>query len=249
MKLGRLNFDSPLPRHRQVESLLRKLLTQPRHRNGQPLPGEIDIAESLGVSRQTVRQAMKSLESDGLILRKRNAGTVAAPQPIVTRLTDWPSFSAEMSRQGVQMSLLSLVVKVAVAPAPAHSFFKLPARSRALCVTRLRGDASGPVVEFQSWLHPRLKLAPTDDFTGPLYDLITRRSGALPTHSHERLGAAACDARLARALAVKTGTPLLTRTREVSDARRLPVEWCQCYYRADRFQYSVQLHRDSQEHT
>ena len=48
---------------------------QENYQNGGQVPGEHELSELLGVNRNTVRQALKVLEQDGLILRKRGSGT------------------------------------------------------------------------------------------------------------------------------------------------------------------------------
>jgi GntR family histidine utilization transcriptional repressor len=49
---------------------------------GAQLPGEVDLAESLGVARATVNRAMRELAEEGLIERRKRAGSrvVAAPR-------------------------------------------------------------------------------------------------------------------------------------------------------------------------
>lgn len=67
----KIDHNSPLPLHSQVESLLRKLIELPDYKNGGFLPKEIDLAKRLGISRNTLRQATNKLEYEGLLIRKR----------------------------------------------------------------------------------------------------------------------------------------------------------------------------------
>ena len=47
-------------------------------RDGEKLPGERDLAEQLDVSRQTLREALKTLETSGLVVSKQGGGTYIA---------------------------------------------------------------------------------------------------------------------------------------------------------------------------
>ena len=60
----------------KAAQMLRKLI-QRDYVNGGQIPGEIGLAEMLGVNRNTVRQALKTLELEGLVIRRRGAGTYA----------------------------------------------------------------------------------------------------------------------------------------------------------------------------
>ena len=68
-----------------------------------------------------------------------------------------------------------------------------------------------------------------------------RCCGIIADQSNEELTAVAADRRLTRVLAVKTGSPLLRRTRTVFDTRRQPMEYSIVHYRGDRFELSLTL--------
>src|SRR5438876_12358687 len=66
----------------QVEQLLRQAIAEGRWAGGR-LPTEIELAEQLGVSRETVRLAAEALQRDGLVVKIRRKGTfthAASPQ-------------------------------------------------------------------------------------------------------------------------------------------------------------------------
>ena len=64
----------------QVEQLLRQAITEGRWAGGR-LPTEIDLAEQLGVSRETVRLAAEALQRDGLVVKIRRKGTFTHQGP------------------------------------------------------------------------------------------------------------------------------------------------------------------------
>ena len=65
----------------QVNEALATLLN--RHRPGEQLPPEPQLAQRLGVSRATLREAMRSFEERGQIVRRHGVGTFVAPPPPV----------------------------------------------------------------------------------------------------------------------------------------------------------------------
>ncbi|HEV7216235.1 MAG TPA: GntR family transcriptional regulator [Chloroflexota bacterium] len=85
------------PLHRQVADALRRHILAPDYCAGAMLPSEVELALTLGVSRQTVRQGLAQLANEGLLQRVVGRGTfVAGPRKsrtgvvacIVTRLSD-----------------------------------------------------------------------------------------------------------------------------------------------------------------
>src|SRR5689334_23345392 len=65
--------DGPL--HSQLETGLRNVIRSGQLAPGTVLPGELDLAAELGVSRHTVRHALGVLSAEGLLLRERGRGT------------------------------------------------------------------------------------------------------------------------------------------------------------------------------
>jgi DNA-binding GntR family transcriptional regulator len=60
----------PLSLVAQVEQLLREAISQGRF-SGDRLPTEVELADQLGVSRETVRRATETLQREGLVVKFR----------------------------------------------------------------------------------------------------------------------------------------------------------------------------------
>jgi GntR family transcriptional regulator len=86
-----------LPLHKQAELYLRNLIEQDEYKEGKMLPNEIELSEQLKMSRNTLRQAINTLVSEGLLIRKRGIGTQVAEKNIASEATNWLSFSQEMA--------------------------------------------------------------------------------------------------------------------------------------------------------
>lgn len=63
------------PKHERLKRYLMAQLAEGRFKPGQALPTEVQLAESLSISRTTVRQAFAELERHGVIRRIRGKGT------------------------------------------------------------------------------------------------------------------------------------------------------------------------------
>ncbi|MBU4053887.1 MAG: GntR family transcriptional regulator [Proteobacteria bacterium] len=69
------------PLYHQLEKILRKQILSGQLAPGKLFPTDHQLCEEFGVSRITVRQALKSLEDDGLIKREQGRGTFVSEQP------------------------------------------------------------------------------------------------------------------------------------------------------------------------
>jgi DNA-binding FadR family transcriptional regulator len=67
--------------YRQVADQIRKQIEHGKLAVGERLPGERELAEELGVSRPTIREALIALEVEGLIHIRMGSGIYVARQP------------------------------------------------------------------------------------------------------------------------------------------------------------------------
>lgn len=238
-----IDHKSKLPLHFQVEELLRKLIEQPEYRKGEFLPPEVEMAKTLGVSRNTIRQATNKLEYEGLIVRKKGYGTKVAENTLTTQLNSWHSFTQEMNDKGISFKNYVIKAEWVEAEQKVATFFNVPVKSEVLRVTRLRGDDAGPFVYFESYLHPRIGVVESENFGEPLYELLEKKYKTPVSVSHEKIKARIASKITADRLRIKKGEPVLIRERFVSDPGNRPVEYNIGFYIAEKFTYSIEIRR------
>lgn len=75
-----IEYDSPTPLWRQLADLFRDDIASGKLPAGSRLPAESYLQQEHGLARGTVRKAMETLESEGLIIRVQGRGTFVKPQ-------------------------------------------------------------------------------------------------------------------------------------------------------------------------
>jgi GntR family transcriptional regulator len=238
-----IDHASPLPLHVQVEELLRKLIEMPHYVKGEFLPREEYLAKQLGISRNTIRQATNKLEYEGLIVRKKGLGTKVAAKTVTTQLDSWHSFTQEMNEKGIAFTNFQIEARWEEINEKVARFFNLPEKSLVVKLSRLRGDADGPFVYFESYFHPRMGLTPDEDFTQPLYELLENKFNTPVKLSKEQIRARKSTAITAKRLRIPPGEPVLIRERFVYDPGNRPVEYNIGFYNAEKFTYSIEIRR------
>jgi GntR family transcriptional regulator, transcriptional repressor for pyruvate dehydrogenase complex len=69
------------PAYRQIANVIEQRIVGRSLRTGDPLPSEVDLARQFGVNRSTVREAIRELETQGLIGRGRGEKRLRVTRP------------------------------------------------------------------------------------------------------------------------------------------------------------------------
>lgn len=222
-------------------------------RNGQyphdcPLPSEEEIALRFGVSRVTVRHAMAMLATDKLIKRHRGRGTFVslgdATRPAVSGF-DGLNRNVNDFEEKTQVKILS--AGPGTLPGWAREHAGAARGDVSQCIIRSRYDQKGPFSYSACYLSEdaasRLDIGKLKNRTilAALED-----QGIVAARVEQRLTAVAAAPEIADYLDVIVGAPLTLMRRAMFDETGDPFEFLEVYYRPDRFEYSVDLSRESE---
>lgn len=149
-----------------AEQALRDWLVPGRHRPGDRLPPEHDLAAMLGVSRGTLRVALERLERTGEIVRRQGSGT------FVGRVAELPAFSEGLevlesytslaARQGLRLSVRDLVVEERPVDGDASVALGLEPGTPVLTVERTLLADGAPAAHMCDLVHPDITLPPRE---------------------------------------------------------------------------------------
>jgi GntR family transcriptional regulator len=202
-----------------------------------------DFQEQYDLSRSTVRQALATLEREGLIVRERGRGTRVASAPYIENLPGLRSFSEEMRHIGRVPDARVLEISQGPPPPEVLAALGMDDGDEAICLHRLMCIDGKPVVTFRSYLPKRLGVTLDPSFNGSLYALL-EDSYRLPLReAWETIEAAGCPADTAELLGLEAGDPVLVRRRLTCTTNQMAVEYVEGIYHGQRYKYSLHLHR------
>ncbi len=239
----RIDHNSAIPLHVQVEQLLREMISLPEYENGKMLPKEVELSKQLGISRNTLRQATNKLTHEGLLYRKKGVGTRVKKQ-VDSKAKNWLSFTQEMAAKGIEVVNYDLEKIWETPPEEVRDFFMIEGDTKILRINRLRGDKDGPFVYFISWFHPWVGMTGDEDFSKPLYETFHRDHNVIARLSKEEISAIPADEKMAQKLHMNEGRPVLKRKRFVYDPGNRPIEYNIGYYRGDSIVYTLESERE-----
>ena len=118
-------------------------------------PGEMELTESYGVSRHTVREALRRLRGDGLVESSRGRSSVARPSVVSQHLGALHSLSQELASRGIEQR--TEVLRAAwVTDVRAADQLGLPPDTALVHVQRILRAGDEPIAWEQVWLDPEV---------------------------------------------------------------------------------------------
>jgi GntR family transcriptional regulator len=231
-------------RYQQVGSALSAELTRDRRPPGWLLPPERALAAHFGVSRVTLRRAVRELEAAGVLARDGRGWTVAGPR-VGEPPNELMSFSEMAAARGLRSSSRVLAARVRGATLDESDVLRIAPGAELFELERLRSMDDIPILIDRSIvpraLAPRIEEV---DFTSAsLYVILEERYGLRPTRARFAVEAIAADGRDAEGLDLQIGMPLLRCQQVTEDATGHVIESCEMRYRGDRYRFRATLVR------
>ncbi|GAB7042542.1 MULTISPECIES: GntR family transcriptional regulator [Catenuloplanes] len=243
MPLPAIDIDrtSPTSLYLQVSTALVHAIETGLLAPGERLPDEVSFAASLGVSRPTMRRAIEELVADGLLTRKRGAGTRVNDLQVRRRVA-LTSLHDDLTAAGRHPTTRVLAFDPLAVDRHASRMLGLPDGERLIHCERLRYADGAPLAILRNWLPPRFApLTAADLATQGLYHLLGTQDGR-PSVAKQRITARAATATQARLLDISPGAPLIAMQRTAFDASGSPVEFADNLYRADHYTIDVTVY-------
>lgn len=241
----KLDQNSPVPLHAQIEEYLRGLIVKKEYKSGEKfLPKEVTMSNKLGVSRNTIRQAINKLVHEGLIERKKGVGTKVVTKKISTRLDNWISFTKEMRNQGIEVVNYLVNIALVTVDDEVSEALSISKSKKVWKLEKIRGSKDAKYLYSVSYFHPRVGIAGDENFMTPLYELLEKEHDIIVATSKEKLRAIKADSRIASLLDIGKDVAILKRERLVLDIGDRPVEYNMVYYHTDYFTYDIDIKRE-----
>lgn len=230
-----IDRSSPLPLWAQVLAVLRARIAAGDYEDG--FPTDAELAAEFRVSRHTVRDALRRLQDQGILHRRRGVGTSVVAsgleQPCGTIYSLFRSIEANGHEQRSDVLDLSVVTEPVIAQR-----LELAPTTELVRLERLRRIDGSPLAHDTAWLPASVArpLLQIDFGRTALYDELARMCGVRPDAGAEWIRPAVPEARDRDLLELEPGVAAyLVERLATADGRA--IEWRQTLIRADRFTF------------
>ena len=223
--------------HEQLKELILKTDA------GEKLPSEPKLAKSLGVSRATLREAMRTFETEGLIRRQQGVGTfVVHPlQVIDTGLEVLESIETMAKRLGLNVSMGALQIERRIANEIEGKHLQLNSPVEVVVFTRVIHVEDRPVAYLVDILPSEFLSADelNGHFSGSILDLLLKRGEPKLANSRTDIQAVAANNQVARAMGIQRGDVLLKFMATMVSTTGQIVDYSLSYFLPGTFRFHV----------
>lgn len=210
---------------------------------GERLPSEPKLAKQLGVSRATLREAMRAFETQGVILRRQGSGTFVMQPPAVieTGLEVLESIETLAARIGLDVSMGELKLSERKADEQEARDLNLSMNDEILQVSRAI-LAKGKAVAYLIDILPKGVISEEDlekNFRGSVLDLLLKRGNPPLQSSRCEISAVPANSELAKIFGIQRGDALLLFTAWLYTLSGAIVDYSYSYFLPGYFRFHV----------
>lgn len=210
---------------------------------GEKLPAEPELARQLGVSRATLREAMRAFEGQGLIRRRQGVGTFVVGRKHVfdSGLEVLESIETMAQKIGLDVAMGLLEANAVYADAIQAEQLQVAETTPLIQVARIILAENRPVAYLVDVLPGDVLAmhAIEDGFTGSVLDLLLQRGDLKLTRSVAQISAVAASAEVARALQIQRGDVLLMFSARLYTQEERVIDYSLSYFLPGYFHFHV----------
>jgi GntR family transcriptional regulator len=225
----------------RLHETLRNLIASAKP--GDKLPSEPLLARSLGVARATLREAMRTFETQGFLYRRQGSGTyISHPTHVLdSGLEVLESIETLADRTGLEVKMEDLKVECRLGEAEELAALGLDAEAEVMHVSRVI-RAEGHPAAFLIDILPADVLEPDElkhQFNGSVLDLLLQKGSPALAFSRTEISAESASVEVSRALGIQRGDGLLKFTAHLYDTRGQVVDYSFSYFLPGYFKFHV----------
>lgn len=227
------------PLYLQVIDKIKEDIEEGLYEAGERLPSEFQLSKQLGVSRATLREALRMLEDESVVIRRHGVGTFINTKPLFSSGIEELFSVTDMIRRGKKVpgtNFLSSVVEKAEEE-DRHRFHN-DALEEVLTIERVRTADEEPVVYCLDKIPKEL----LPDFMSygeqSLFDQL-EKSGTSIAYAMTQIEPIGYHEKISGILQCEPETALLVLKQMHYDASENPVLYSINYFRADKFKFHV----------
>lgn len=235
----------PATRYSTLARLLTEEIEAGRYKVGEKIPTEAELQQRFDVSRHTVREALRDLKAQGLLLARAGVGTVVRSRAPRSRLMQGVGTLKELIQfvEATRMKVLKRRVVIADEALAEELGVREGQELHEALVLRFLPQGTLPVASMRIFVRPEHSdiLGLIDTAGQPVFSLVERNHGVRIVEVRQQIVAVALQPAEAKALKCRAGAPALYICRQYYDPQDRMVMASAGYYPSDRFSHNTKF--------
>jgi GntR family transcriptional regulator len=232
------------PMYAQIKEVLKQRILDGDYEVNERLPSESEMMKVFGVSRITVRQAVRDLHTEGLVFSAQGKGTFVSRPKAVQDIQHLQGFGEAMAPQGYDTSTRVVGIQEVRAPQEVAEALKITQNATVVELTRIRYLNRELISVDNSFFPMNIgQSLQTRDLTQDIFPMLETEFGVGLGHADLKIEAIVATAETAKHLNVDKDSAVLRIQRLVFSQAGDPIDFEYLSYRGDAFQYQLRVGR------
>jgi len=230
--------DCAKPIYAQVIDYLSENISSGKWGESDRIPSEMELTETLHVSRGSVKKAISKLVNDGVLEQIQGKGTYVKAHDISFPLTEGLiSFSETLKEQGINFTTEIISSEMRSCDVEMADYLNVPIGSPYLRLERVRRIEDEPIMYIVNNINSPLAkgIAEADFVNESLFSILERLTGHSVAYSKTSFVASGADAKRSRYLHVELSSPLLQQEQTVYLDNDQAIERAKVWLKSSRF--------------
>ena len=236
-----------VPLYHQVQQVIRHRIATRQYDPGLQIPSEHELGRELKVSRVTIREALRELVRENLLIKVQGKGTFVAPElPKVLQPIKYNGFLEDLYQRVEQLEVVNVSTARTSPTEYVRTTLNLPAADREIVLIKRCRHVDGSPFSFTVNYLPLeigTRIDPAVLKTVPLNTVLERDLKIPVLRAEETVEAAPANPEVAAQLDIPVLYPVMHVTRVMFTDGDRAFEVVETFYRADKYHYLVNLSR------
>lgn len=244
---AKLSKTSPEPLYIQVQNYIKDKIAAGEWKPKEKLPAETNLADALEISRGTIKQAIKQLVNEGVLMQIHGKGTFVVGEQLEYPLGERLISVAETMIEN-QRNFKTRLISLERVPANKlnQDTFNLKLEEEVYTMQRIRFFEGNPVVFLENHLPAKLfpKLEEHDFEASTLFSVIENNYNTVIEWGKRTFLAKGAEEDIANRLEIKKGTPITLLEQTIYTSNNSPIEYSRVWIRNDQIKLTSILKRN-----
>ncbi|MGD7043739.1 GntR family transcriptional regulator [Jeotgalibacillus proteolyticus] len=224
----------------QVIDRLKRDIDKGVYKEKERLPSEFELSRQLGISRATLREALRILEEENRIVRRHGVGTFVNAKPLFTSgIEQLYSVTDMIKMAGMEPGTIFLSSTNQSPTDEDRSRFLKTAEEEMTVIERVRTANGDPVVYCVDKVPAALMPSSFTHKDGSMFSLLEENGDHFISHAVTHIEPVGYHEKISPILECEPETALLVLKQLHFDDKDEPILYSLNYFRADRFNFHV----------